>query len=71
MNFINIQMGKILKIGNSEGVVIPSIICEQLKLFRGDKVAFGVYDENTLVVRRLTNEQLANLKGEEIKNIMY
>lgn len=64
-------MGKIMKVGSSEGIVIPSIIREQLKLFRGDKVMLGVYDENTIIVRRLTNAQLEKLKGEEIKNIIY
>ncbi len=56
---------KIIKTGTSLCVVIPKEILTALNLKRGDQVFFSVYDIDTIVVRRISQVDLLNLK---IKN---
>lgn len=54
----------IIKTGNSLCVVLPKNILHALKLERGDQVVFGIYDENSLVIRKLSNADLLKIKSQ-------
>lgn len=57
-----VQISKIIKTGNSLCVVIPKNILNALALQRGDQVVFGIYNENSLVIRKIESEELLALK---------
>lgn len=61
-----IRTTKIIKTGNSLCVVLPKNILTALKLERGDQVSFWVYDLDTVVIRRVTQTDLQNLKPKNI-----
>lgn len=61
-----IRTTKIIKNGTSLAVVIPKEILTALNLQRGDQVSFFVYDLDTIVVRRVTQQDLLNLKPKNI-----
>lgn len=56
----------VLKIGNSLGVILPVDVCRGLGIARGDQVSFAVFEENTVMVRKLTAEELQSLKPKYI-----
>lgn len=58
----NIQITKIIKTGTSLCVVIPKNIRDALKMERGDQVVFGILDDQSLVIRKLSYEDLIKLK---------
>lgn len=62
----NPNIGKIIKVGTSHAIVIPVSILRALKINRGDRVVFAVYDENIFAVRRLTQEELRGLKPGDV-----
>jgi len=62
----NINTSKIIKVGNSLAVVIPVSILRGLKIERGDRVVFGVYNENTFAVRKVSSEELRKLKPDAL-----
>ena len=51
---------KVIKTGTSLCVVIPKEILVALKLERGDQVVFGIYDNSSLVVQKVTQQDLLN-----------
>jgi antitoxin component of MazEF toxin-antitoxin module len=57
-----IRTTKIIKTGTSLCVVIPKNILTALKFQRGDQVAFYVYDNETIVMRKIKEVDLLNLK---------
>ena len=63
----NIHIGKVIKAGTSKAIIIPVAILRGLKISRGDRVVFAVYDENTFAVRRLLPEELREMKPEDVK----
>lgn len=62
----NGRIGKVIRVGSSLALVIPVQILRGLKIARGDKVVFGVYDENTIAIRRITTEELQKFKPQEL-----
>lgn len=60
-----VQITKIIKTGNSLCVVIPKNILNALNLQRGDQVVFGIYDDHSLVVRKLQVGELQAIKLEK------
>jgi antitoxin component of MazEF toxin-antitoxin module len=63
----NVNLSKVIKVGDSLAVVIPVAILRGLKINRGDRVVFGVYDDNTFAVRRVPPQELRDLKPTEVK----
>ena len=57
---------RIIKTGNSLCVVLPKNILHALKLERGDQVVFGIYDEQSLVIRKVSQSELSALKPPTI-----
>lgn len=64
----NDGMHRVIKVGSSLGVVLPVAVCRTLGIARGDLVSFGVFEENTVVIRKVTPEQLKQLAP---KTILY
>lgn len=55
-----------MKVGDSLAVTLPASVCRALNIQRGDVVTIGVFEENTVVVRRLTRDDLKNIQPEQI-----
>ncbi len=53
-----IRTTKIIKTGTSLCIVIPKEILRALHLERGDQVAFGIYNSDTLAIKKITQEDL-------------
>lgn len=60
-----IRTTKIIRNGTSLSVVIPKEILKALKMERGDQVSFWVYDIDTIIIRRVSQADLLNLKPKE------
>ena len=58
----------IQKTGSSLCVIVPANICRELSIMRGDQVVIAVYDERTLTVRRLLDEEILQLKPPYINH---
>ena len=56
-----IRITKVIRTGTSLCVVIPKEILQALKIQRGDQVAFGIYDFNSLIIRKITSEEITKL----------
>lgn len=59
-------MGKVVRVGNSEAVVIPANIRRALHIQRGDRVVFTVHSENEVVVRKVTPDEIRRLRIPDI-----
>ena len=59
---------KVLKVGTSLGVVIPRNLLRAMKIERGDQLAFAVYDEARIIMRKLTDNELKTLRLSLLKN---
>jgi antitoxin component of MazEF toxin-antitoxin module len=53
-----IRVSKIIKNGTSLAVVIPKEILVALKMQRGDQIAFGIYNDNTLTITKVNPQDL-------------
>lgn len=56
MNYVKIT--KLIKVGDSLGIIIPKNILDALKWERGDQIVFGVYDETNIIIKRVTDTDL-------------
>lgn len=65
---LTLQIVKVLKIGSSLGVVIPTAILKVLEIERGDQMAFAVYHEGTITLRKLSRDEILQLKPPIIKH---
>lgn len=54
---------KIVKVGTSRAVVIPSNVMDGLGWQRGDRVVFTFAADNQLIVKKLDDETIRNLKA--------
>lgn len=57
----------VIKVGNSLAVVLPKNITKELGIGRGDVITFAVYGENSVVVRKLTSDEIKQLQPEHLK----
>lgn len=60
----DIILTKVIKVGNSCAVVIPRDIRVALDIQRGDQVSFGVYSEDVICIRKISQRELQNLKPQ-------
>lgn len=68
-NSYNMQImyiSKVLKIGNSLGLVVPIEILRAHKIERGDTVVFGFAGNGQIFFRKITDQEIQNIKGYEI-----
>lgn len=56
-----ITITKIIKNGNSLGVNIPKNILLALDIKRGDQVSFGVYSDDVICIRKISQAELSSL----------
>jgi antitoxin component of MazEF toxin-antitoxin module len=52
---------KIIKTGTSLCVVIPKEILAALNMQRGDQISFGIADENTIFLHRITQQEILQI----------
>jgi len=57
-----VRITKVIRTGTSLCIVVPRNILQALNIERGDQVCFGIHDNNTLVIRKITNADLQILK---------
>lgn len=55
---------KIVKVGTSKAVVIPTNVLDGLGWRRGDRVVFTFAADNQLIVKRLDDETIRKLKEQ-------
>lgn len=55
---------KIIKVGSSQGIVIPIPILHGMKWNRGDFVVFGFGGNDQILLRRLTDKELRDMKPD-------
>lgn len=58
-----IYITKIVKVGNSKAVVIPSNVMDGLNWKRGDRVIFTFAADDQLIVKRIDDETIRKLKA--------
>lgn len=63
-----LPMNKVLKVGGSLGITIPTEILAALDIKRGDYISFGVFQDKCFVVRVLTDDERLILKPKVIQN---
>ncbi len=61
-----IRTTKIIKTGTSLCVVIPKEILRAVCFERGDQVAFGIYNMDTIAIRKISPGELTIVKPKEI-----
>lgn len=62
----NLFVSKVTKVGTSLAVVIPVAVLRGLKIERGDRLSFAVYEDQTFVCRLITDVESAALKPKQI-----
>ena len=62
MNYI--RTTKVTRVGTSLAIVIPVEILRALKIQRGDQLVFGVYDDDTLIIKKIPDRELRNFKPD-------
>lgn len=61
-----VRIGKVTKAGTSLAIVIPAHIARALNVRRGDSVIVSVFNDNQIVARILTDDELRALKPKAI-----
>lgn len=59
-----IRTTKIIRTGTSLCVVIPKEILVALKMERGDQVVFGIYDNDTIIIKKIPDKELRNFQND-------
>lgn len=67
MNIENMLVTKVTKQGSSLGIVIPKPILTELNICRGDYLVFGGYAPDQLCARRLSADEIRQMKPKVIK----
>lgn len=53
-----------MRVGTSLAIVIPVEILSALKLLRGDQVIFGVYNDTTIIIKKIPDKELRNFMSD-------
>lgn len=61
-----VYLTKLLKIGTSQGIIIPKNILRAYGWQRGDALFFNFTSEDQLFIRRLNDLEINKLKGNVI-----
>ena len=57
-----IRTSKIMRVGTSNAIVIPIEILRTLSMQRGDQVVFGVYEDDTIIIKKIPDKELRNFQ---------
>lgn len=60
-----IHITKLVKVGDSQGVIIPSNIRKAYGWERGDLLVFVFVNDTNLTIRRLTRQEIEEIKNKE------
>ena len=63
----SIKLVRTIKQGNSIYIRLPLEYRNALNIRRGDHVVLALYNENTLVARKPTDQELLDLKPKDIQ----
>jgi len=63
----NTKLSRVTRLGTGLAVVIPVAVLRSLSIKRGDYVVFGVYDENTVVFRKVSSVELDKMKPTDLE----
>ena len=55
---------KIIKTGTSLGIVLPVAILNGLALLRGDRLVIAIGNNNTIILRKLSDKEIRDLKPD-------
>ena len=66
---INVQITKIVRVGTSLGVIVPINILRDLRIMRGDQVAFSVAAGDVICLRKITDAEKLEIKPLPIIDI--
>jgi len=66
-NMENVNITKVIKVGTSLGIIIPKQLLTDLNILRGDHVVFGLFSEGQFFVRRLSVNEVQQLRPQLIK----
>lgn len=61
-----VRLQRVIKVGPSLAVVVPVDVRRALGINRGDTVTIGIFEENTIVIRRLSDEEIKSLRPQQI-----
>lgn len=61
---------KILKIGNSRGIIIPNEILNGLHWERGDHLVFGFAGTEQVFLKRLTDKDMEQMKPYDTEKLL-
>lgn len=64
----SLYLCKVQPMGTSLGVVIPVDILRALCIERGDRMAFAIYEDNVICIRKLTADEILQIKPPIIKH---
>lgn len=64
----NLYTTKLVKIGTSRGVIIPTNILSGLNWQRGDSVIFTFGYDDALIIKKLDDESIRRLKEQSRQN---
>lgn len=62
----NIEFTRLIRIGDSKGVVIPIEILRDLQWERGDYIVFAVGKSDVLCARKMSDSEIKNIKPDVI-----
>ena len=62
-----LHRSKVIKVGNSNMIAIPHEFCRDLMIERGDHMIFAAYSEGILTMRKLSPEEIKQMKPPEIQ----
>lgn len=63
---ISLRVQKVIKVGNAIAVIVPVEVARALKIERGDQVTFGVFEDDVICIRKITQEDLRKLKPQQV-----
>ena len=66
-DMISLYTAKVIKNGTSLAVVIPVNILRELKIDRGDTIAFAIAEGDIIMMRKISEAEKFNLKPKQIK----
>lgn len=64
---INVQITKVIRVGNSLSVVIPVNILRELGIKRGDQIVFAIAEGDVICMRKISDAEKLKIKPPPIQ----
>jgi len=62
----NLYTTRLTRLGNSLAIIIPKSILTAQNLQRGDLFGFGIYDDNKIILKKLSDKEILQIKPPDI-----